>query len=49
MPLATLWRLIQITKSGSQVVANVSDRGLQLARAAMPLCQWRDICGYRLK
>jgi hypothetical protein len=37
VPLAALWRLLQITKSGSQVVANIGDGGLQLARPAMPL------------
>jgi hypothetical protein len=49
VPLATLWRLLQITKSGSQVVANIGDGGLQLARPAMPLSLRDDICGYRLK
>jgi hypothetical protein len=49
MPLATLNRLLQITKSGNQVVANVGDGGFRLARLAMPMCQWRDICAYRLK
>jgi hypothetical protein len=49
VPLATSCRLLQITKGGSQVVANVGDGDFQLAHPAMPVCQWRDICAYRLK
>jgi hypothetical protein len=48
VPLATLSSLLQVTKSGNQVVANVGDGGFQFALAAMPVCQWRYICSYRL-
>ena len=49
MPLATLWRLLQITKSGNRIVVNVGNGGLQFVRPAMPLSLRDDICGYRLK
>jgi hypothetical protein len=46
--MATLCRLLQITKGGNQVVANVGDGDFQLAHP-MPVCQRRDIGAYRLK
>jgi hypothetical protein len=49
VPLATLCRLLQITKSGNRVVANVGDGDFQFARPAIPLSLRDDICGYRLK
>jgi len=49
VPLATLWRVLQIIKAGNQVGADIADGGFQFTHPAMPLCQWRDICGYRLK
>ena len=36
MPLATLCRLLQITKSGNRVVANVGDGDFQFARPQCP-------------
>ena len=46
---STLWRLLQITKSGNRIVVNVGNGGLQFVCPAITESLRDDICGYRLK